>query len=136
MGSSAKSANPVVPPQNAPHSPLRGYERTAWKWMRYSGILVIPLVFIHVLLQDILVGVHDITIDYVVQRWSNLGWRLYDTFLLIFAFTHGMNGLRQVLMDYIHTDTVRLLVTRLLLVFWLVISLIGAIALIGGVSRA
>jgi len=39
------------------------FENIAWKWMRYSAILLIPLVWIHVILQDILVGVHRINLD-------------------------------------------------------------------------
>lgn len=110
-----------------------GYERSAWRWMRYSGILVIPLAFIHVLIQDVLVGVHEIDLNYVEMRWSNLGWRIYDAFLLVFAFTHGVNGLRQVLMDFIKGDIARRWISRVLFVFWLLVSLAGAVALIGGV---
>jgi succinate dehydrogenase / fumarate reductase membrane anchor subunit len=39
-----------------------------------------------------------------VGRWTGpLGtfWRLYDLFLLIFAMTHGFNGSRYVIDDYI-----------------------------------
>ena len=45
---------------------------TAWKWMRYSGFLLIPLVWGHVLLQDIIVGVHKIDLDYVALRWASV----------------------------------------------------------------
>jgi succinate dehydrogenase / fumarate reductase membrane anchor subunit len=69
------------------------YEIVAWKWMRYSAIILIPLVWVHVLVQDILVGPHHITLDYVVRRWSMIGWQIYDILLLSFAFAHGMNGL-------------------------------------------
>lgn len=58
-----------------------GFERWAWKWMRYSGLLLIPLAWGHVLIQDILVGVHSIDLDYVALRWASFGWRVYD-FLL------------------------------------------------------
>jgi succinate dehydrogenase / fumarate reductase membrane anchor subunit len=111
----------------------QSYESIAWKWMRYSAILLIPLVWIHVLLQDVLIGVHRIDINYVAMRWAILGWRVYDVFLLSFAFAHGMNGLRQVLDDYIHGDTLRRLVSWLLLFAWAVITVIGAVAIIGGV---
>jgi succinate dehydrogenase / fumarate reductase membrane anchor subunit len=109
------------------------YESIAWKWMRYSAILLIPLVWIHVLLQDVLIGVHRIDINYVAMRWALLGWRVYDVLLLGFAFAHGMNGLRQVLDDYIHKEGVRRLVSWLLLLLWAAITTIGAIAIIGGV---
>jgi succinate dehydrogenase / fumarate reductase membrane anchor subunit len=110
-----------------------GLERIAWKWMRYSGLLLIPLAWGHVLIQDILVGVHSIDLDYVAMRWASLGWRVYDFLLLAFAFAHGVNGLRQVLNDYIRQDRTRRRVTWLLFVLWLVLSLIGAVAIVGGV---
>ena len=105
----------------------------AWKWMRYSGLLLIPLAWGHVLIQDVLVGVHSIDLDYVALRWASLGWRVYDFLLLAFAFAHGVNGLRQVLNDYIRQDKTRRRVAWLLFVLWLVLSSIGAAAIVGGV---
>ncbi len=109
------------------------YENVAWKWMRYSAFLLIPLAWIHVIIQDVIIGVHRIDLNYVAMRWANIGWRVYDIFLLSFAFAHGMNGLRQVLDDYIHGDTARRVVAWGLFLVWLIITLIGAIAIIGGV---
>ena len=109
------------------------YENIAWRWMRYSGVLLIPLVWIHVLLQDALVGVHKINLDYVALRWASLGWRVYDVALLSFAFAHGVNGLRQVLWDLFHTDRSRAILSWVLFLGWLAITLIGGIAIIGGV---
>jgi succinate dehydrogenase / fumarate reductase membrane anchor subunit len=110
-----------------------GLEGTAWKWMRYSGLLLIPLAWVHVLLQDVLVGVHAIDLDYVALRWSMLGWRVYDFLLLAFAFAHGVNGLRQVLNDYIKNASTMRKISWGLLVFWGILSIIGAAAIIGGV---
>ncbi|MCK5429792.1 MAG: hypothetical protein KAI94_10005 [Anaerolineales bacterium] len=112
-----------------------GFESLAWKWMRYSGLLLIPLAWGHVLIQDVLVGVHQIDLDYVALRWATLGWRIYDFLLLAFAFAHGVNGLRQVLNDFIKNKRTMRLVSWLLLVFWLVLSLIGAMAIVGGVQQ-
>lgn len=110
-----------------------GFEGFAWKWMRYSGILLIPLVWVHVLIQDVLVGVHRIDLDYVAMRWALWGWRVYDFLLLAFAFAHGVNGLRQVLNDYISSPKTQRRMGWVLLVFWAIISLIGAAAIVGGV---
>ena len=111
------------------------YESVAWRWMRYSGLLLIPLAWGHILIQDILVGVHNIDLDYVAKRWATVGWRVYDFLLLTFAFAHGVNGLRQVLRDYIQGDRAMRIVSWWLFVFWLALSTIGAIAIIGGVRR-
>ena len=110
-----------------------GFESIAWKWMRYSGLLLIPLAWGHVLIQDVLVGVHSIDLDYVALRWASLGWRVYDFLLLAFAFAHGVNGLRQVVNDYIRQDSTRRTVTWFLFGLWLILSLIGAMAIVGGV---
>jgi succinate dehydrogenase / fumarate reductase membrane anchor subunit len=109
------------------------YEAVAWKWMRYSGLLLIPLAWGHVLIQDVVVGVHAIDLDYVAMRWATLGWRVYDFLLLAFAFAHGVNGLRQVVHDFIKDERRMRTVSWLLLILWIVVSLIGAAAIIGGV---
>ncbi len=114
-------------------TPSRNFEATAWKWMRYSGVLLIPLAWGHVLIKDVLVGVHKIDLNYVQRIWAFTAWRVYDFLLLTLAFTHGMNGLRQVLMDYVHTPARQRLVNWLLLGVWFVVLLMGAIAIIGGV---
>jgi succinate dehydrogenase / fumarate reductase membrane anchor subunit len=114
----------------------QSYDSIAWKWMRYSAILLIPLAWIHVALQDVIVGVHQIDLNYVAARWAFLGWRVYDFFLLAFAFAHGVNGLRQVLRDYVKSETAMNRISWILLIFWAVISLIGAVAVIGGVRPA
>lgn len=108
-------------------------ESVLWKYMRYSAILLIPLAWGHVLIQDVLVGGHGINLDYVALRWSMVGWRIYDFLLLAFAFAHGVNGLRQVLFDYIPGTKGRQVVAVGLFVFWLLIALVGAVAIIGGV---
>lgn len=101
--------------------------------MRYSAILLIPLAWGHVLIQDVLVGGHNISLDYVSMRFSIFGWRIYDFFLLAFAFAHGMNGLRQVIFDYIQNVNSRRIWAWAILLLWLVITLIGGAAIIGGV---
>jgi succinate dehydrogenase / fumarate reductase membrane anchor subunit len=121
------SARTVEKPKN--------YEAWAWKWMRYSGILMLPLVWGHVLIQDVVVGVHAIDNAYVLARWSSLFWQTYDILLLAFTFAHGMNGLRQVLYDVVHTEKARRRLARLLFVVWLVISAIGGIAIVAAAQK-
>ena len=129
-----KISSPAVaaPRQNRVATP-HNFETTAWLFMRYSAILLIPLAFGHLILQDVIVGVHSIDIDYVRMRWALVGWRIYDAALLAFAFAHGINGFRQVLMDYIRSDRAFRIVSWILLIGWLLITLVGAVAIIGGV---
>ena len=108
------------------------FETIAWRWMRYSGILLIPLAWFHLYLQDVIVGVHAIDIDYVALRWADLGWQTYDILLLAFAFAHGMYGLRQVSLDFFHTEKARSRLSLLLFIVWILVSIIGAVAIIAG----
>ncbi len=111
------------------------YETFAWKWMRISALLLIPLVWGHVILQDVVVGVHNMNLGYVADRWASIFWRGYDFFLLAFAFAHGVNGVRQVLNDYIHGERGRRTLFIILFIGWIIISLIGLVAIIGGVKQ-
>ena len=109
-------------------------ESVAWKWMRISALLLIPLVWIHAIIQDVIVGVHAMDLTYVQLRWASLFWRVYDGLLLGFAFAHGVNGLRQVLFDFIYGANARRNLTILLFIFWLAITLFGLIAVVMGVN--
>ena len=112
----------------------KNFETTAWLFMRYSGLALIPLVWVHVAIQDVLVGVHRIDLDYVALRWATLGWRVYDIALLAFAFAHGMNGLRNVMSDPVSSPRLRRIANVAILGGWLLLSAIGAVAIVGGVS--
>jgi succinate dehydrogenase / fumarate reductase membrane anchor subunit len=114
----------------------QNYESIAWKWMRISAFLLIPLVWGHMILQDVIVGVHAMDLSYVQLRWASLFWRVYDGLLLAFAFAHGVNGIRQVLFDYIHGPTARRNTVIVLIVFWLAVTIFGFIALIAGVNTS
>jgi succinate dehydrogenase / fumarate reductase membrane anchor subunit len=131
----------TVPSTNTTAGPRRvtivhNFETIAWLFMRYSALLLIPLAFGHLILQDVIVGVHAIDIDYVAMRWDLLFWRVYDALLLAFAFAHGMNGLRQVLMDYIRNERLFRLASWVILIAWFIISAIGAFAIVAGVRAS
>jgi succinate dehydrogenase / fumarate reductase membrane anchor subunit len=106
------------------------FDQVAWTWMRYSAFLLIPLAWGHLIMQDVVVGVHNMDAAYAVERIASLGWKIYDIFLLGFAFAHGMNGVRQVLRDYIPNAKTFQAVSTILLVVWFIVTLIGAITLL------
>ena len=106
----------------------------AWRWMRFSAFLLIPLVWVHSILQALITGGHNLSLDYVQMRWTLLGWRVYDVFLLAFALSHGVNGLRQVLLDFTVSVRVSRIVNWFMILFWLVLTIIGGVALVGGVK--
>ncbi len=126
---SAISSSPTVRKVAVPVT----FEMRMWQLMRWSGVLLIPLVWIHVALKDVIVGVHAIDLNYVQQTWALLAWRVYDAALLAFTFAHGMNGLRHIANDFVHSEGAKRAVSWLILIGWVVITTIGAIAIVGGV---
>lgn len=127
---STMSTDPTVRKVNVAPS----LDTRMWQFMRWSGVLLIPLAWGHVLIKDVLVGVHAMDLEYVRQTWAFLFWRIYDAALLGFAFAHGMNGLRHVANDYLHKENWKRAASWTILIVWFVITAIGAIALIGGVQ--
>lgn len=104
-----------------------GWETFSWWFFRVSGVGLIFLAIIHVLIMHVTTDVSATGYDFVAQRYANPFWRVYDLLLLTLALFHGLNGLRIVCDDYIHTRTTRLaVVSALFLVaigFWLMGSM-------------
>ncbi len=103
----------------------------AWFFMRISGVLIIFLALFHFFWMHFVIGVEKIDFNTIVGRWTAPGaegwfWRIYDLFLLVFAFTHGVNGGRQVLEDHVTDERGRAVVTYLLVAVWAVLIFMGA----------
>ncbi len=109
-----------------PHS---GFEFNMWLFMRVSGLLLIFLALFHMFVLHFLISVEAITFKTIISRWTDPAqgafWRMYDLLLLIFAFTHGINGLRNVMDDYFHSPGWRAFLKVGLLVFWFVLIGMG-----------
>jgi succinate dehydrogenase / fumarate reductase membrane anchor subunit len=80
----------------------RGFERWSWYFFRVSGLLLVILALCHVLIVHVVNDVEVIHYGFVAERWRSVGWRLYDWLLLSLALSHGMNGLRLSIDDYVH----------------------------------
>lgn len=78
-----------------------GFEPRAWFFMRLSGVVLLGLAVFHLYWMHFAIGVDNIDFQTVVGRWSNPLWRIYDFALLVFALSHGFNGLRYAIEDYV-----------------------------------
>jgi succinate dehydrogenase / fumarate reductase membrane anchor subunit len=74
----------------------------------------------------VILGVDAIDFAIIAQRWESPFWRLYDLFLLIFAWLHCTNGVRVVLDDYVHPQGWRTLAKSALYLTSFVIIVLGA----------
>lgn len=103
-----------------------------WRFMRWSGVLLIPLAFGHLAIVHLINSVAEINYQWVIEtRWSLLGWRLYDAFLLWFAGLHGYRGALTVINDYVHDRGWNRGLSIALAVLLVAILALGSIALIG-----
>src|SRR5210317_251832 len=81
------------------------FERTAFMFMRLSGIALLILAVGHMMIQHVLNSSTNLTIMFVAEQWNSWGWKAFDILLLAFTVSHGINGFRNVLEDYIHNRT-------------------------------
>ena len=104
-----------------------GRERFWWYFMRLSGLALVFLALGHMFIMHVLVELTGGEIDFafVQSRWGTPFWRIYDLILLILAFTHGANGARIVIADYVAHRTLRGLLTGILIAISAIWLLLG-----------
>ena len=123
-------SNPSRAARPMPEEP--GRERFWWWYMRISGLLLVLMALGHMFIMHILVQIRgeEISFEFVAGRWGTPFWRIYDAVLLLLAMTHGVNGARIVIGDYVQERTARRLLILLLAaiaVVWIVLGLLVVI---------
>lgn len=93
------------------------FERYAYLFMRLSGLALLILAVGHMIIQHVLNSSGNLTLMFVADQWNTWGWKAYDIFLLLFAIPHGINGLRNVLEDYIHNPGLMKTINIILTIF-------------------
>jgi succinate dehydrogenase / fumarate reductase membrane anchor subunit len=94
--------------------------------MRVSGIVLLVMAVFHLLLMHYGIGVEQLNYQVVAARWGSPWWRLYDFFLLLLALTHGMNGARILMDEYLGAGGWRLSLKVVLSLVYLVLLVMGA----------
>jgi succinate dehydrogenase / fumarate reductase membrane anchor subunit len=97
--------------------------------MRISGLILLVIAVFHVLYMHVNVGVENINFNDVTARWDSPFWRIFELFLLVFGLSHGINGTRQVLDDYIHSRGWRVVARTTLYMIGLAIGVMGVYVL-------
>jgi succinate dehydrogenase / fumarate reductase membrane anchor subunit len=85
----------------------RSVEATSWLFMRISGVALVVLALLHFAITHITNDVVDTDYAFVTQRWDNPLWRVFDWLLLALALLHGLNGVRWIVDDYVHSPRAR-----------------------------
>jgi succinate dehydrogenase / fumarate reductase membrane anchor subunit len=137
-GRTVRQIRPISNGKNA-------FEKSAWVFMRYSGLALLFLALFHFVMQHVFIGTHEIQTTDTMRRWGvqgeainidHLAWRLYYMVTLLLAMLHGMNGLRQVAYDYIHAKPIYNALMAVAAVVMGVPTFLGALALIIGAAAA
>lgn len=101
------------------------FERFAFVFMRLTGVGLLVFAVGHMLIQHVLNSSTNLTIMFVAEQWNSWGWKVYDMVLLAFAVSHGVNGFRNVLEDYVHnTGTMRII--NIVLAVFVVVTIMWA----------
>jgi succinate dehydrogenase / fumarate reductase, membrane anchor subunit len=108
----------------------------SWLFMRISALALIILTLGHFAIQHVFNDVHNLDLNFVAARWSSVGWRIYDALLLTIGLAHGLNGLRIVADDYVVNKRWNQAVRWAILIVAIILIIVGAVAVIGGVRRA
>ncbi len=106
--------------------PASNFELYSWWYMRISAIIMVVLVGFHLFYMHIVLGVDAIDFGVISARWESPFWRLYDLFMLVFAWLHCTNGVRIVMDDYVKPLGWRTLLKSLLYLFAFVTIVLGA----------
>ncbi len=107
-----------------------GFETFSWYYFRISGIALLFLVIAHLFIMHVTNDVSCTTYAFIAYRYSNVFWRLFDWLLLTLSLTHGMNGLRVVIDDYVRSANARVWLMGISALLLLAFFMLGTITLI------
>ncbi len=110
-----------------PESLLEVY---SWIFMRVSGVLLVALALGHLAIMHLLNNVDIIDYSFVAQRFVTPLWRTYDFILLWLAMTHGLNGVRIMIDDYLIGRGWRTLALSVLAIVGVVFLTLGSLVIV------
>jgi succinate dehydrogenase / fumarate reductase membrane anchor subunit len=112
------------------------FELFAWFFMRVSGLVLLFIALFHLFYMHFVVDVAEIDFLVIAERWQNPGWRTFDLALLFFAFTHGTNGVRYIIEDYVNRDGWRVAAKTGLYILYFALLAMGTYVIVAFDSEA
>ena len=119
-------------PRSAPQPKARRFNIEKWGWiyMRFSGIILVVLIFGHLFVNLVAgEGVKAIDFAFVAGKLANPFWVVWDTLLLWLALIHGANGMRTIVNDYANTPRLRKLLLGAIGISTAVLLILGTLVL-------
>lgn len=90
-----------------------------WYFQRVTGGLLLILLAAHFWVEHFMTAPllrGDLTFEVVASRVSHPAWRVIDIGFLVVALAHGLNGLRNIILDYGHLGPIWRRVINMVLV--------------------
>jgi succinate dehydrogenase / fumarate reductase, membrane anchor subunit len=98
--------------------------------MRISGLVLVFLALLHFSITHILNDVAETDAEFVMARWENPAWRVFDWVLLALGLLHGLNGLRWIIDDYVRSPAKRATVKAVLYTVVGVLFTLGTLTIV------
>lgn len=67
-----------------------------------------------------------------IDPWANGLWQIFQILILFLAGTHGLNGLRVVLEDYIKPQGLQLMIRFLIFILWIFMLMVAVYVVMAG----
>ncbi len=79
-----------------------------WSWFiqRVTGVLLVAGLLVHFIIMHYS-GPEQITYAYVMARFSNPFWKLFDLLFLLSVIYHGFNGVWGIVLEYVSSAQLR-----------------------------
>ena len=105
-------------------------EKWGWIYMRFSGIILVVLIFGHLFVNLVAgEGVKAIDFAFVAGKLAQPFWVVWDTLLLWLALIHGANGMRTIVNDYANTPRLRKLLLGAIGISTAILLILGTLVL-------
>ncbi len=121
------------------------FEYIMWIFTRISGLALYTLAFIGIAAAFLMGARYQVDIGAlarwtffpnpnhvvntnipdVAQGWANAWWQIMQMLILFFGVTHGMNGLRVVIEDYLGKSWKRVFFRGAIFLLWIFLLIIG-----------
>jgi succinate dehydrogenase / fumarate reductase membrane anchor subunit len=108
----------------------KNWEKWGWIYMRFSGILLVILIFGHLLINLVLgTGVKQIDFAFVAGKYATPFWQVWDLLMLWLALIHGGNGMRTLINDYAYNRVVNRILKWAVLAAVVVLIVLGTLVI-------
>ena len=110
--------------------PTSNFELWSWYYFRISGVLLLFLTLGHVYIVHIATPIEQVDYAFVAARYARPFWRTYDLLLLLLAMSHGVNGMRVIIHDYVRSRPWRIFAFSTLYSAALIFTVLGALVIL------